>query len=86
MQHVWQLMGCRDGLPLLAAGGGEAARAGGVELLAQLLRRCGLALLPFSALLVVPLMAAVSDPAPAVRARAASAFADVVALLPLAVV
>lgn len=54
-----------------------------MELLAQLLKAVSLPLLPFLALLALPLMGTLSDPSEALRSRAAAAFADVVALLPL---
>lgn len=41
-------------------------------------------LVPYLQLLVVPLMARMSDPLPAVRTTAAPAFAAIVALVPLA--
>lgn len=46
--------------------------------------RLGLALVPYSLLVVVPLMGRMSDAQPLARALAARSFAAVVALMPLA--
>jgi hypothetical protein len=53
-------------------------------MVARLIAKLGIKLVPFLNLLVVPLMGLTSDPQPTVRALATSAFADAVALLPLA--
>ena len=62
----------------------DAARTGAVTVISRLIARLGLQLVPYTNLLVVPLMGLTSDPLPHVRAAATSAFAASVALLPLA--
>ena len=71
-------------LPLLGGEASQAAREGGVACLSALVAALDVAMVAYLFLLVVPLMARMSDPADAVRANAAEAFAACVALLPLA--
>ena len=60
-----------------------AAKSGALGMLQRLLSGLGMGMVPYLNLLMVPFMGLTSDPAPAVRAAATSAFAAAVALLPL---
>ena len=71
-------------LPLLSAGEAENSRLGGLLAVDSLISRLKTAIVPYSLLVIVPLMGRMSDPLPSVRAMASKAFASVVALLPLA--
>ena len=57
---------------------------GGLLVLSHLIRALGLALLPYCLLVVVPLMARMSDPLLPARTSSARSFAAAVALMPLA--
>jgi len=70
--------------PLLAGGAGDDARTGGLLALQHLVQSLQTDLVPYTLLIVVPLMGRMSDPLGAVRSMASHAFATVVALLPLA--
>jgi TATA-binding protein-associated factor len=63
---------------------GDDARAGGLLALQHLVQSLQTDLVPYSLLIVVPLMGRMSDPLGAVRGMASHTFATVVALLPLA--
>lgn len=69
----------------LAAGGAtDDARLGALLALHHAVGQLGLALVPYSLLVVVPLMGRMSDAQPLARSLAARTFAAVVALMPLA--
>lgn len=59
-------------------------RLGAVEVMAALMQQLQRQLVPYTVLLVVPLLRRMSDPAAAVRRRAALCFGGLTALLPLA--
>jgi TATA-binding protein-associated factor len=59
-------------------------RLGAVEVMAVLMQQLQRQLVPYTVLLVVPLLRRMSDPAAAVRRRAALCFGGLMALLPLA--
>lgn len=73
---------CRPAV--LAGGAPDDARLGALLALHLTVSGLGLALVPYSLLVVVPLMGRISDAQPLARALAARSFAAVVALLPLA--
>jgi len=70
-------------LPLLGDTGSEAHRRGAATAVRQLVAAKGEGLAAYSALLVVPLLARMSDPSPAVRHLTTRSFAALVPLLPL---
>ncbi|KAL4458077.1 hypothetical protein ABPG75_012942 [Micractinium tetrahymenae] len=70
--------------PLLTAGAADDARLGALLALHLTASALCLALVPFSVLVVVPLMGRMSDAQPLARALAARTFAAVVAIMPLA--
>lgn len=70
-------------LPLLGDTAREAHRRGAATAVRQLVGTKGEALAAYSALLVVPLLARMSDPSPAVRHLTTRSFAALVPLLPL---
>ena len=69
---------------LLAANATEPSRLGAVVAMKEIVNCLGLQLVPYVQLAVVPLLGRMSDPHPGTRAIAASCFAQVVALMPLA--
>ncbi|KAI3435532.1 hypothetical protein D9Q98_001597 [Chlorella vulgaris] len=70
--------------PLLAGSAPASSRLGALLALHLAVPLLGLALVPYSLLVVVPLMGRMSDPQPAARAAAARTFAAVVGVMPLA--
>jgi hypothetical protein len=70
--------------PLLGGTNPLHCRLGAVEAMAALMQTLQRQLVPYTVLLVVPLLRRMSDPAAAVRRRAALCFGGLTALLPLA--
>lgn len=70
--------------PPPAAGAADDARLGALLALHLTASALGLALVPYSVLVVVPLMGRMSDAQPLARALATRTFAAVVAIMPLA--
>ena len=71
-------------VPLLAASAAPHARQGAVQMVDALVSGLATAVVPYLLLLVVPVMARMSDPVAEVRQPATATFAPIVALLPLA--
>lgn len=71
-------------VPLLDGSCPAVARMGAVEMVAQLVTMLQTQLVPYTVLLVVPLLRCMSDSAVHVRTRAATCFGALIALLPLA--
>lgn len=71
-------------VPLLAGTNSVACRLGAVEVMAHLVSQLQRHLVPYTVLLVVPLLRRMSDPVAAVRRKAALCFGSLTALLPLA--
>lgn len=74
----------KQAAPLLDGTNPLPCRLGAVEVMAALMQQLQRALVPYTVLLVVPLLRRMSDPAAAVRRRAALCFGGLTALLPLA--
>lgn len=64
--------------------GSDLSRQGAVDAVSQLVSRLDLKLVPYTVLLIVPLLKRMSDPVKVVRDRASACFGSLVALLPLA--
>jgi TATA-binding protein-associated factor len=74
----------KQATPLLDGTNPLHCRLGAVEAMATLMQTLQRQLVPYTVLLVVPLLRRMSDPAAAVRRRAALCFGGLTALLPLA--
>lgn len=74
----------KQAAPLLDGTNPLSSRLGAVEVMAALMQQLQRQLVPYTVLLVVPLLRRMSDPAAAVRKRAALCFGGLTALLPLA--
>lgn len=74
----------KQAAPLLDGTNPLPCRLGAVEVMAALMQQLQRALVPYTVLLVVPLLRRMSDPAASVRRRAALCFGGLTALLPLA--
>jgi TATA-binding protein-associated factor len=74
----------KQAAPLLDGTNPLPWRLGAVEVMAALMQQLQRQLVPYTVLLVVPLLRRMSDPAAAVRKRAALCFGGLTALLPLA--
>lgn len=74
----------KQAAPLLDGTHPLPCRLGAVEVMAALMQQLQRQLVPYTVLLVVPLLRRMSDPVAAVRRRAALCFGGLTALLPLA--
>lgn len=74
----------KQAAPMLDGTNPLPCRLGAVEVMAALMQQLQRQLVPYTVLLVVPLLRRMSDPAAAVRRRAALCFGGLTALLPLA--
>jgi len=74
----------KQAAPLLEGTHPLPCRLGAVEVMAALMQQLQRQLVPYTVLLVVPLLRRMSDPVAAVRRRAALCFGGLTALLPLA--
>ncbi|WIA33345.1 hypothetical protein OEZ86_006482 [Tetradesmus obliquus] len=74
----------KQAVPLLDGTNPVQSRLGAVELMATLVLQLQRQLVPYTVMLVVPLLRRMSDAVPAVRCKAALCFGSLTALLPLA--
>lgn len=74
----------KQAVPLLDGTNPVQSRLGAVELMATLVLQLQRQLVPYTVMLVVPLLRRMSDAVPAVRRKAALCFGSLTALLPLA--
>ena len=72
-----------DGMAMLGDSRSESTRVGAAVALREIMSALGVQVVPFLPLLVVPLLAAMSDSKPAVRRIAAHCFSALVKLMPL---
>lgn len=70
-------------LPLLSSPNNEAARQGAVECIACVIESLGLKVVPYIVLLIVPMLARMSDQCEHVRLLATHCFAQLIQLMPL---
>lgn len=84
--HAESVLPCllKHAAPLLDGTNPLPCRLGAVEVMAALMQQMQRQLVPYTVLLVVPLLRRMSDPVAAVRRRAALCFGGLTALLPLA--
>src|SRR5207244_3816399 len=70
-------------LPMLGASDDNTVREGAIECIAYVIERLDLGIIPFIALMILPVLGRLSDPASTVRLTATHCFATLVRLMPL---
>jgi TATA-binding protein-associated factor len=89
LQHPLQVFTCKSRASIIEpccclCSRTRCCRLGAVELMATLVLQLQRQLVPYTVMLVVPLLRRMSDAVPAVRRKAALCFGSLTALLPLA--